>query len=89
MTDVTTPPTIGAAIRFITSDPVPVLHMMGMRPAMMTEAVIAFGRILFTAPSRLCRCWGGWSCWWLVGYVLDKRFLEWTPDKHDEILEEL
>ena len=27
--------------------------MMGIRPAMMTEAVITFGRIRFTAPSMI------------------------------------
>src|SRR5699024_6505769 len=30
----TMPPTIGAAMRRMTSDPVPVLHMIGSRPAM-------------------------------------------------------
>jgi hypothetical protein len=48
--EVTTPPTIGAAIRFITSAPAPWLHMMGMRPAMITAMVMIFGRIRLTAP---------------------------------------
>ena len=33
------PPTIGAAMRLITSMPVPVPHMMGSRPAMMATAL--------------------------------------------------
>ena len=31
---VTIPPTIGAAMRFMTSDPVPELSMMGINPTM-------------------------------------------------------
>ncbi len=50
MTEVITPPAMGAAIRFITSEPVPALHMMGSRPAMMTDAVMTFGRTRCTAP---------------------------------------
>ena len=42
--EVTTPPTIGVAMRFITSAPAPWLQRIGMRPAMMTAAVIAFIR---------------------------------------------
>jgi len=38
------PPTIGAAMRLITSKPVPVLHMIGNRPAMMATTVIILGR---------------------------------------------
>ena len=45
------PPTIGAAMRLMTSDPVPVPHMMGRRPAMMAVTVIIFGRTRSTAPS--------------------------------------
>ena len=45
------PPTIGAAIRLMTSEPVPVPHMMGSRPAMMATTVIIFGRTRSTAPS--------------------------------------
>ena len=48
--EVTTPPTMGAAIRFMTSAPVPWLHMIGKRPAIMTEMVMIFGRIRLTAP---------------------------------------
>jgi len=33
------PPTMGAAIRRITSDPVPLPHMMGSSPAMITATV--------------------------------------------------
>jgi hypothetical protein len=44
------PPTIGAAIRLMTSEPVPVPHMMGSRPAMMATTVIIFGRTRSTAP---------------------------------------
>src|SRR2546423_8685994 len=47
------PPTIGAAMRCITSEPVPVPHMIGNRPARMTATVIAFGRTRSTAPSRI------------------------------------
>ena len=47
------PPTIGAAMRCITSEPVPLPHMIGSRPAMMTATVIAFGRTRSTAPSRM------------------------------------
>ena len=47
------PPTIGAAIRCITSAPVPWLSMMGKSPAMITATVIAFGRTRSTAPSSM------------------------------------
>ncbi len=50
-TDVMMPPTIGAAIRFITSAPVPLLHMIGSSPARITHAVMIFGRTRLTAPS--------------------------------------
>src|SRR5579859_4708610 len=39
------PPTIGVAIRRITSDPVPLPHMIGRSPAMTTATVIATGRM--------------------------------------------
>ena len=48
--EVITPPTIGVAMRFITSVPVPWLHKIGARPATMTQAVMALGRTRFTAP---------------------------------------
>ena len=41
---VTMPPTIGAAIRCITSEPVPLLNIMGIKPAMVEMAVMATGR---------------------------------------------
>ena len=44
------PPTIGAAIRRISSDPVPVLHRIGSNPAMIAVTVIIFGRTRSTAP---------------------------------------
>src|SRR6266542_3404744 len=53
MVDVTMPPIIGAAIRFITSGPVPCDHMIGRRPAMIALTVIIFGRTRCTAPSMI------------------------------------
>ena len=47
--EVITPPTIGAAIRFITSAPAPWLHMIGTRPAIITQMVMIFGRIRLTS----------------------------------------
>jgi hypothetical protein len=47
------PPTIGAAMRRMTSDPVPLLHMIGGKPAMTTEAVIMIGRTRSAAPSTM------------------------------------
>ena len=44
------PPTMGAAMRFMTSAPVPVLHMMGSRPMKAAKTVMALGRTRFTAP---------------------------------------
>ncbi len=44
MVELTMPPIIGAAIRFITSAPVPVVHMIGNKPPMMAATVIIFGR---------------------------------------------
>ena len=37
---------MGAAIRRITSEPVPLPHMMGNRPAIMVTTVIILGRIV-------------------------------------------
>jgi hypothetical protein len=48
--DETIPPIIGTAIRCMISDPAPVLHMIGSRPAIMAITVIIFGRTLSTAP---------------------------------------
>ena len=47
------PPTIGAAIRLMTSEPVPWLHMIGSRPAMIATTVIILGRTRSTAPSTI------------------------------------
>ena len=38
------PPSIGAAMRWVTSEPVAVLSMIGMRPAMVDTDVITTGR---------------------------------------------
>src|SRR5712664_414809 len=38
------PPTMGAAIRRMTSEPVPPPNMIGKSPAIITATVIAFGR---------------------------------------------
>src|ERR1700736_6021243 len=40
----TMPPIIGTAMRCMSSEPVPVLHMIGSSPAMMATTVIIFGR---------------------------------------------
>lgn len=40
----TTPPTIETAIRYLSSQPVPVLHRIVRRPAMMGVTLIIFGR---------------------------------------------
>ena len=49
------PPTIGAAMRGITYEPVPLPlpTTMGTRPPMITATVIAFARTRSTAPSRM------------------------------------
>jgi hypothetical protein len=44
------PPAIGAAIRFQTSDPVPVAHMIGIRPTNIVATVMNFGRSRFAGP---------------------------------------
>ena len=44
------PPIIGTAMRCITSEPVPLLHMIGNSPAMIATTVIIFGRTRSTAP---------------------------------------
>ena len=46
----TMPPIIGAAIRFITSAPADVDHMIGSSPMNAAATVISFGRARFTAP---------------------------------------
>lgn len=45
------PPTIGATMRPITSDPVPLPNRMGNRPDMVVAAVITTGRKRMLAPS--------------------------------------
>jgi hypothetical protein len=45
------PPTMGAAIRFITLAPVPLPARIGNRPAMMAVTVIISGRTRSTPPS--------------------------------------
>ena len=45
------PPIIGAAMRLITSEPVPVPMRIGNKPARITATVIAFGRTRSNAPS--------------------------------------
>ena len=49
------PPTIGAAMRCITYEPLPLPlpTTMGTRPPMITATVIAFARTRSTAPSRM------------------------------------
>ena len=47
------PPTIGAAIRFYTSDPLPVAHTIGMSPMSVVAIVMNFGRSRFAAPSMI------------------------------------
>ena len=44
MVELTMPPIIGAAIRFMTSAPVPVVHIMGSNPPIIAATVISFGR---------------------------------------------
>lgn len=46
------PPTIGAAVHCMISDPVPWPNMIGSRSARITATVIAFGRTCCTTPSR-------------------------------------
>ena len=47
------PPTMGAAIRFITWLPVSVPHMMGRSPMRVVETVMSLGRTRSTEPSRM------------------------------------
>ena len=51
--DVTMPPTIGAAIGFMMSEPTPVLHKIGSRLSMIAATVIILGRTRSTAPSMM------------------------------------
>src|SRR5438876_8513407 len=54
--EVQIPPTMGAAMRFMTSAPVPVLHMMGNRPIHMVAKVINLGRRRLAAPCTIASC---------------------------------
>ena len=47
------PPTIGTAMRRITSEPVPLLHRIGNKPAMIAVTVIIFGRTRSAAPATI------------------------------------
>ena len=49
--DVIMPPTIGVAMGFITSEPMPVSHRMGTKLASTAVTVMSFGRSRSTAPS--------------------------------------
>jgi hypothetical protein len=65
---VTIPPIMGAAMRFMTSAPVPCDHMMGSKPGMMADAVMILGRIIFSFNAfqkrfgRLRRLSLEWTC---------------------------
>ena len=50
------PPTIGAAMRRMTSDPVPLPNMIGSRPAMIAATVMMIGRTRSSAPSMTACC---------------------------------
>ena len=47
------PPTMGTAMRRITSEPAPSLQRIGNRPAMMATTVIILGRTRSTAPAMI------------------------------------
>jgi len=53
---VTMPPTMGAAMRRMTSEPVPEPHMMGSSPTITVITVINFGRSRSSAPSTIASC---------------------------------
>ena len=69
MADVIIPPTMGAAIGFKTSDPMPVLQSIGRRPPSVAATVMSFGRRRSTAPattaskSSVVRHELGPACW--------------------------
>ena len=60
-------PTIGAAIGFITSEPIPLSNRIGMRLASTAVTVISFARSRYTAPSDR-RLHGFY--WLLIGYLI-------------------
>ena len=49
------PPTIGTAMRRISSEPVPVPHRIGKSPAMMAIPLIIFARTRLAAPATIAR----------------------------------
>ena len=51
MVEVIMPPTIGAAIGFMTSEPMPDSQRIGTRLARTAQTVMSFGRKRWTAPS--------------------------------------
>ena len=51
--EVTMPPMIGAAMGFITSEPTPWLHMIGMSEAITTVTVMSLGRNRSTEPAMV------------------------------------
>jgi hypothetical protein len=52
---VSIPPSIGAAMRCVTSDPVPLINMIGIKPAIVEMAVIATGHTRLDIMARgLC-----------------------------------
>ena len=53
MVEVIMPPTIGAAIGFITSEPIPDSQRIGIRLARTAVTVISLGRKRWTAPSMV------------------------------------
>jgi hypothetical protein len=77
--EVIMPPTIGAAIGFITSDPTPVSHRIGTRLARTAATVISLGRNRWTAPSAsLARL--------LPVIEINKEFTEFFNDPEREHL---
>ena len=53
MVELTMPPTIGAAMRFMAWEPLPTLHITGSKPMIVVETVIILGRTRDTAPSMM------------------------------------
>lgn len=51
-----TPLSMGAARRFMKAEPVPLDHMMGARPVVMTANLISFRRNLRVALSTMAQC---------------------------------
>ena len=55
-TELIIPPTMGAASRLITSEPVPLPNRIGSRPAIVAAAVMSTGRTRKLAPSSTAVC---------------------------------